>query len=118
MANPGEPRMKIIRQCTEIIGVIERGDAAHDLTLEIEKVVKACQDAAGPKTKAKGQVILKLDFEVEDRFIEIKADISSKVPKLKRGSTAYFLTQDGQITTEHPSQKDMFDGPRDTARAS
>lgn len=47
--------MKVIRQCTEIIGVIERGDAAHDLTLEIEKVLKACQDAAGPKTKVKGR---------------------------------------------------------------
>lgn len=109
--------MKIIRQCTEIISVIERGDAAHDLTLEIEKVLKACQDAAGPKTKAKGEVTLKLSFEVEGQFVEIKADIGSKVPKIKRGSTAYFLTTDGQLTTEHPSQPDMFGGPREVRAA-
>src|ERR1700722_401167 len=109
--------MKIIRQCTEIIGVIERGDAAHDLTLEIEKVLKACQDAAGPKTKAKGEVTLKLQFEVQDRYVDIKADITSKVPKIKRGSSTYFLTVDGELTTQHPSQTDMFDGPREVRAA-
>lgn len=104
--------MKVIRQATEILGVIERGDAAHEMTLEIERVLKALQDASGPKQKAKGSVTLKLEFEVEGSFLQIKADIASKVPKIKRGSTAYFLTQDGQITLEHPSQTEMFSGPR------
>src|SRR5258708_2982802 len=104
---------KVIRQATELLGVLNRGDDAHDMSIEIEKVFKAGQDAAGPKTKAKGQVTLVLDFEVEGSFLEIRADIKSKVPKIKRGSTAYFLTQNGEITTEHPQQQSFFDGPKE-----
>jgi hypothetical protein len=92
--------------------MIERGDAAHDLTIEIEKVLKAVQDAAGPKTAAKGNVTLKLNFEVSGVNLTIDAEITSKVPKRPRGKSMYFLTGDGEISTEHPQQPDMF-GPRD-----
>lgn len=100
--------MKTIRQYVDVVGTIERGDAAHDLTREIDKVLEALRDAAGPKSKAKGSVTLKLDFVVEGVNVEIEADISSKVPKIKRARTFMFLTQDGQLSTEHPHQPDMF----------
>lgn len=106
-----------IRECTQIIGMIERGDAAHDLTVEIEKVLLALQDAAGPKTAAKGSVTLALKFEVVGQNLTIEADITSKTPKKKRAQSMYFLTKDAKISTEHPQQINMF-GPRDADRAS
>lgn len=109
--------MKEIRQATELLGVIERGDAAHDLTLEIEKVLKALQDAGGPKQKVSGSVTLKLQFHLEGSYLRIEADIGSKTPKVKRNSTSYFLTQDARISTEHPDQQNLFDGPREVRSA-
>lgn len=106
--------MKQVRQYTDIIARIERGDAAHDLTMEIAKVLESLRDAAGPKSKAKGSVTLKLEFAVEGQVVEIAADISSKMPKLKRARTVMFLTADGQLSDEHPDQPDMF--PREVAK--
>jgi hypothetical protein len=51
-----EPDMKIIRDCTQIIGRVERGDLAADLTREIDTVLQAVREAVGPKTAAEGSV--------------------------------------------------------------
>lgn len=107
--------MKTIRACTEIIGTIERGDAAHDLTNEIEKTLKALQDAAGEKRSVKGSVTLTLNFSLEGQNMEIEALISSKLPKVKRPRTFMFLTQTGQLSLEHPTQGSLFEGPREVA---
>lgn len=104
--------MSKIREFTQIIGVIERGDAADDLTKEVNKVLEALRDAAGPKSTAKGSVTLKLNFAVQGQTIEIDAEIGSSIPKAKRARSLYFLTKDGEISTEHPNQKDLFEGPR------
>ena len=102
-----------IRDATQIIGMLERGDLAAALTEELSKVVEACREAAGPKTKAKGQVTLKIEIEVEGVQITLTGDIGSKTPKAPRAGSIYFLAPDGAISTEHPQQMDMF--PRDAA---
>lgn len=109
--------MKKIRDATQIIGMLERGDTAAALTDEITHALTALQDQAGQKAKVKGTVSLKLNFTVEGQSVEIEAEIASKLPKAKRGRSFYFLTQDGQLSTEHPQQADMF-GPRDTAMSA
>lgn len=109
--------MKKIRDATQIIGMLERGDVAQALSVEIEKALVALQDAAGPKSKAKGSVTLKLNLEVLGQSVEIEADITSKVPKPKRGRSFYFVTQDGALSTEHPQQLDML-GPREARSAA
>lgn len=100
--------MKKIREATQIIGMLERGETAAALTDEIENALKSLQGLAGPKTKAKGTVTLKLSFAVEGQQVEVEADISSSLPKSKRGRSFYFLTQDAALSTEHPQQQDMF----------
>jgi hypothetical protein len=107
--------MKRITQATDILGVLERGDLNHDLTGEIESVLKALRDLAPPKGKVKGSVGLTLNFQVEGQSVEIEASITSKVPKRQRGRSFYFLTQEGSLSTEHPQQSDMFNGPRAVA---
>lgn len=104
--------MRVLKQCTEIIGTIERGDAAQDLTNEIERTLKALQDAAGEKRAVKGSVTLTLNFTLEGQNMEIEAAISSKLPKTKRPRTFMFLNGAGQLTNEHPSQTSIFDKPR------
>ena len=104
---------KRLKQASEIIGVIERGDLNHDLTNEIEKVLKALQEQAPPKGKIKGSVSLKLGFTVSANSVELDSVIDSKVPKRPRQTSLYFLTQDAELSTEHPQQEAMeFSEPR------
>jgi hypothetical protein len=105
--------VKRIRDATQIIGMLENGDLANDLSNEISHVLEKLRDAAGPKGKAKGSVSLKLTFAVEGVSTEIDADIASKVPKLTRARSFFFVTDDG-LSTEHPKQMQMF--PEDVTK--
>lgn len=107
--------MKTIRECTQIIGTIERGDAAHGLTNEIDKTLKALQEAAGEKRSVKGSVTMTLNFSLEGQNMEIEAVITSKLPKVKRPRTFMFLTQNAELSLEHPTQGSLFEGPREVA---
>lgn len=110
--------MKKIRQATDIIGVLERGDLNADLTAEITKVLAALQEAAPPKGKTvKGEVSLKLKFAMEGSSVRVESEFSSKTPKRPRGADFYFVTEDAALSTEHPKQTNMFDGPREVHAA-
>jgi hypothetical protein len=109
--------MKTIRDSVQIIGMLERGETAQALTEEIEHALKDLADLAGPKTKAKGSVTLKLSFCVEGTSVEIEPEIITKLPKSKRSRTLYFLTPDGELSTEHPQQTQMQFGQRERESA-
>lgn len=104
--------MKKIRDSVQIIGMLERGDTAQALSDEIAAALIKIQDCASDRKSAKGSVTLTLNISVEGSNVQIEADIKSKLPKTKRGTSFYFMTSDGALSTEHPQQVDMF-GPRD-----
>lgn len=110
--------MKRIRDAQTIIGMLENGELAADLGRELTETLAKLKEVAGnrPKSSAKGSVTLKLSLEVEAGAVTIIADIDSKRPKPHRGSSFYWVTDDGALSTEHPQQTDMFAGPREAAR--
>lgn len=107
--------MKRIRDAQTIIGLLEGGELAADLGRQITETLAFLKEASsGPrKAKAKGSVVLKLSFEVEGGAVTIAAEVESKRPKPTRGSSFYWVTDDGALSTEHPQQTDMFAGPRE-----
>lgn len=109
--------MKRIRDAQTIIGFLEGGELAPAFSKEITDTLQEMKEHSGdnPKKKIKGQVTLKLDIEIEAGAATISADISSKRPKTVRGSSFFWVLDDGSLSTEHPQQMNMF-GPRDTAR--
>lgn len=106
--------MKKIRDATMIIGMLEGGEVAAALSAEITGTLAALKDLAGdrPKSKVKGKVTLTLDIEVEGATATLSAAIDSKRPKPVRGSSFYWVLDDGSLSTEHPQQTDMFAAPR------
>ncbi len=100
-----------IRDATQVLGMLERGDFAAEVTEKLQAVIDACRDAAGPKTTAKGSLGIKIAVEVQGVQITLTGEVEGKVPKVKRGSSIYFLAPDGSISTEHPQQMDMFPKP-------
>lgn len=109
--------MKRIRDSQIILGALEGGETAAALTKEITETLAELKELAGnrPKNKVKGKVTLTLDIQVEAGTATITADIASKRPKPIRGSSFYWVLDDGSLSTEHPQQTDMFAGPRDAA---
>lgn len=110
--------MKRIRDSQTIIGALEGGEVAAVLSKEIIETLLALKEHTGgrPKAKAKGKVILTLDLEVEGNSAEITADIQSKRPKAVRGASFYWVLDDGSLSTEHPQQANLFEGPRSLNR--
>jgi hypothetical protein len=110
--------MKRIRDAQTIVGMLEGGKLAQDMSTELVDTLKWLKELSDerPKTKIKGSVSLKIGFEVEGGQVIVAAEIDSKRPKAPRSSNFYWLTDDGELSTEHPQQQDMFAGPRE-ARA-
>ena len=104
--------MKTIRDALQVIGTLERGDVAADLSEKMGALLVALQNASGPKRQAKGEIALTLRFTVEGPTVEIEAEIKTKEPKVKRGRSFMFQTVTGELSLEHPQQISMFDGPR------
>lgn len=110
--------MKKIRDAQTIIGMLEDGELAAALSADITETLtrlKELSDSQGRKAKLKGKVVLALDFEVEAGAVTVTAGIDTKVPKAPRGTSFYWLTDDGSLSTEHPQQTDMF-RPREVSR--
>lgn len=109
--------MKLIRDGQTIIGVLEGGEVSAALGKEITDTLACLKEHCGgrPKVKAKGSVTLKVHFEVEGSSVVISADIDSKRPKPVRGSSFYWVTDDGALSTEHPQQLTLTDWPQDAA---
>lgn len=107
--------MKRIREAQTIIGSLEHGETAAELTRIITKTLSELKELAGnrPKHKVKGSVSLKLNIEVEQGTATITADIDAKTPKPLRGASFYWVLDDGALSLEHPQQQDMFSGPRE-----
>ncbi|MCP1200090.1 hypothetical protein [Notoacmeibacter sp. MSK16QG-6] len=109
--------MKIIREPQVLIGMLEEGELAESMKRELAETLTALSDAAGPKGKATGHVSLKLNLKVEAGMVTISADLASKRPKEERRASIYWVTEDGALSTQHPRQTDMFDGPREVSTA-
>lgn len=76
--------MKKIRDAQTIIGMLEGGELAQQLSGDITETLsklKDLSDTMGRKAKVKGKVTLTLDFEVEAGSVNVQAGIDTKVPK-------------------------------------
>lgn len=99
-------------QITETIGLIERGDFAADVSSEMQKLLQDMGAMCGETGKAKGEITLKIKFDVEGRHVALTGDYSVKAPKVTRARRMFFMTAQGGLSQE-PQTGDLFNGPRD-----
>lgn len=110
--------MQRIRDAQIVIGSLEGGELAHELSSTLTGALAQLKEQAGnrPKNKVKGKVVLTLDIEVEAGAATITGNIEAKVPKPARGSSFFWVLDDGALSTEHPQQM-SFDGLREARNA-
>lgn len=106
--------MKLIRDADTLIGILERGDLKADFSAKICEAVALLHGLSeeNPKKKYKAGVALKMKLSIENGVITIDNELSTTLPKKDRRSDIFFSTEEGALSTEHPSQHDMFGGPR------
>jgi hypothetical protein len=76
-------------------------DALHEVLL-------AVREAAGIRNgAAKAEMTIKLTVELDEDTVEITADITKKLPKLKRGKSIYWITPEGHLARSNPNQREL-----------
>lgn len=102
--------MKRIKEGKQLVAVLEGGELNNDLSRAMHTVVEGlCERAEGNNRKHKGSVTLKLNMEVEGDTVKIIADLAEKLPKTDRRASHYFHDGTGDLLTEHPDQRSVFD---------
>lgn len=105
--------MKIVREPQALIGMLEGGEFVRKLQDELTDTLKRVSETAGPKGKATGSLTIKLALKVEAGMVTITPELTAKKPKEEFGSSVFWVTEEGELSTQHPRQSDMFDGPRE-----
>lgn len=56
---------------------------------------------------AKCKMVVTFEFKMEGGVVETTAEITTKVPKLKRGKSVWWLTPEGNLTRSNPKQSEL-----------
>ena len=87
-----------------LLGLLEDGDLARDLSAQIKEAIQKTREAVGKRETGSCSVTLKLGFKIDGDSVDIRTEISANIPKAPRGNSVFFLTRDGDISTQHPKQ--------------
>lgn len=106
--------MKPTRDALTVLASLEDGVLKTDLSNELANTLETLNNLSenSPKSRIKGSFILKLDIMVEAGVATLQASISTKLPKLPRSRSIRWVGDNGTLSTEHPNQANLFDGPR------
>ena len=104
-----QPEDQNLNNFSLFIQQLEKGALHDELSENIKKCVKeiadACCDRGG---KHKATLTLKVDFVMnqQDKFVEVTADVKTKVPEAPRGRGGiFFAHDDGSLTRQDPNQR-------------
>lgn len=102
--------MAKIRDINTLMGMLDRGHVIREANGQLGELLAGLNDLNGdaPKKAVKGSLTIKVEVELKDGVATIAASVEKKLPKCAPGSGLFWLDKDGDITTEHPQQDDMF----------
>ena len=94
----------------EVLPLFRNGATNVELTEVLREAVLAVRDTGKP-----AKITLALTVTpngVERVFVD--ADVSSKLPKLAREKTLFYVTEDGDLTEDKPRQQRLLFGGEET----
>lgn len=98
-----------MRPFTDVLRDWRNGRLVNHLTEEMEKLTVAVED-----TCKEGSLTLtvKLKPKTDKRgvidVVEMHADVTSKIPRHDLPAQVFFLTTDGDLVKDDPTQREMF----------
>ena len=100
-----------IRSFTEALGLLSRGRFVEKCDESLQKALETL--GALPDGKGKATITLTIDIAAQEDRLELKPTIKVKLPEEKGFAGTPFWNYEGALSVQHPSQFDMFNGPRD-----
>lgn len=101
--NPPGPR-----NFGQFVAEHEEGRFHNAASDALHKLLTGLREAAGMRGgTAKAKMTIALDFEMEGGTVEVTADITSKLPKLKRGRSIFWITPEGHLCRTNPEQPEL-----------
>ena len=101
---------RTIRSFTEMLGLLNRGRLVDRLDEEMAAVLNALRET--PKESGKATLSLTLTIAYQEGRLDIRPEIKAKLPAAAAFNGTPFWELDGGLSVQHPSQSDMFSGPR------
>lgn len=99
-----------IRTFTDLLPVLNRGRFVEKCNEHLTHALEHLE--ALPDEKGVATITLTLTVAYQEGRIEVKPAIKSKLPEEKGFAGTPFWGVDGGFSVQHPSQADMFSGPR------
>lgn len=99
-----------IRSFTQLVGLLSKGRFSERLDEELQAAIASLEGASDGKGKATLTVAIEIAYQ--DGRIDVKPTVKAKLPEEKAFGTTPFWTHEGALSVQHPSQIDMFGGPR------
>jgi len=104
--------IKPIRRLFDALALMHRGDFADRCDDHLQKAIAELTASTDEKCQATITITVTVQ-RLGDR-LDVKPAVKSKLPDEKGFHGVTFWTVDGGLSVQHPSQADMFGGPRDT----
>lgn len=106
--------VRVIRRFLETLGLLGRGKLEEKLNEEQARILTVLEEH--PDEKVEGELILKVKFTKLGDRIDCKPTVETKLPKDKGFQGTTFWPLESGLSVQHPSQADMFAGPRAATR--
>lgn len=97
----------LIRRFSEIIAMFDRGRLEASANEAIAEALETLKNQPGEKGKA--TITLSIEFAYEKGLVNLKPKLTAKLPEGETFSPLVLWEHDGALSTQHPSQFDMFE---------
>jgi len=104
---------RTIRNFAEMLGLLNRGRFSEKCNEHLNSALETLE--ALPSEKGTAKITLEVTINYEGGRLDIKPSVKSKLPEEKAFSSTPFWAYEGGLSVQHPSQMDIFGGPRDAA---
>jgi hypothetical protein len=99
-----------IRRFSEMLELLSRGKFTEKLDEHLNKAIETLE--AMPDGKGAATITVAITLNYQEGRLDVKPSVKSKLPDEKGFGGTPFWTHEGALSVQHPSQFDMFSGPR------
>lgn len=78
----------------------KKGHASREFATRVKELLAELHDMG----EGAGAVALKLTFSAKSGMVDVKVKLTSTHPERKRKSTMFWVTEDGELSLQHPDQ--------------
>lgn len=106
MADENTQDMGELNSFSQFIAQVDEGGLHHDLSVEVENIVAALNDAKHAGAKSPGaKLAINLAFKLDGQVIEVVGDFKTTLPKMKREKSVFWATARNRLTRNNPKQQ-------------